>query len=199
MPEPEPCGAAHPTDEALYCTRSLPCFYKHEAWEQTAGAQVLRASWPNPNQPPKTKPTRGGIKRKVVPEIPPSPGTPQQAWEEHYGSRVRAATAQAEAEGIAKAEAAASEEFKAEATATIARIAAQQPTLTTDHVWRDLHARNWDTEHRGCMGALIRKAVGAGILEKTNEMSTTTRDDQRAHGLTVWRSLIYTGPGGATG
>lgn len=79
----EACGAAHPTDEALYCTRALPCFLQHQVWDFVDGAQRMVASWPNPAQPPARTPRRGGIKRPVVPEIPPSAGTPQQAWDGH--------------------------------------------------------------------------------------------------------------------
>jgi hypothetical protein len=96
-----------------------------------------------------------------------------------------------QAKGMAAAHAAASEEFKAEARATIERLARSRESLTTDDVWSDLRSRGWDTEHRACMGTLIRNASTRGLIEKTDRMVSTEREDQRAHGLIVWRSLVH--------
>lgn len=80
---PDECGAEHPDTPAITCTRPAPCFLQHQHWEQTAGGQEMTASWPNPNQPPKGKATRGGIKRPANAPVPTSAGTPQEAWEDH--------------------------------------------------------------------------------------------------------------------
>ena len=106
-------------------------------------------------------------------------------------SGARVAQPMSQAQGMASAHQAASEEFKAEARSTIERLARSQESLTTDDVWSDLRSRGWDTEHRACMGTLIRNASSKGLIEKTNQMVSTERDDQRAHGLIVWRSLVY--------
>jgi hypothetical protein len=104
---------------------------------------------------------------------------------------IRAKTKQAQEKGMADSYGAASEEFKAEARITIRRIAQTRPTLTTDDVWANLRYRGFDTHHRACMGTLIRNAAAGGLIEKTDQMKSTEREDQRAHGLIVWRSLIY--------
>lgn len=80
-PVSDPCGAAHPTEEAVHCTKDTPCFLRHEQWAFTPGGQTLVAHWPNPNTPPKATGRRGGVKRPVEP--PKSAGTAEDAWNEH--------------------------------------------------------------------------------------------------------------------
>ena len=96
-------------------------------------------------------------------------------------------------QGMAAANAAAGYTFQQHARASIVVLALTQKEITTDDVWKHLWDRGVDTEHRGAMGSIMRRAARDGIVVKTDRMVPAKRDDQRKHGLIVWQSCIYGG------
>lgn len=153
----ETCGAAHPTDEALYCTRALPCFLQHQAWEQAPSGLKMVASWPNPAKPPARAPSRGGIKRPAVPVIPPSAGTPQQAWQEHVGTGE-----QRRDTGMAQVISSTPEEYRQAFTAEYYRVMNSGQPFTSEDITRVV---GMPPNHQNAVGAIFGSLNSALVKE----------------------------------
>jgi hypothetical protein len=90
---------------------------------------------------------------------------------------------------------------------TVAWVASQRKSFTTDPVWHLL----WEYRPQPCdcakpceeahfrvtkgMTGMMQRAAGFGIVEATREATKSQRENCHGHGqrLTIWRSLIYEG------
>lgn len=81
-----------------------------------------------------------------------------------------------------------SDEWQQEAVAALRQLATRLPELTTDDLWRVLE-RPDDLEPRA-MGAAMRSAVRAGIVERTDRTRKSERVACHRRDVRVWRSLI---------
>lgn len=82
-------------------------------------------------------------------------------------------------------------EWHVDALATIRKVAAEQPELTTDDVWRAL-GRDPDVEGRA-MGAAMRQAAKLGLILKTDRTGRSARVACHRRDLRVWMSRIWQG------
>jgi hypothetical protein len=80
-------------------------------------------------------------------------------------------------------------EWQVDALAAIRSLAAAQPSLTTDDVWRTL-GRDPDVEGRA-MGAAMRAAAKLGLVRKTERTTKSHRVACHRRDLRVWRSLLH--------
>jgi hypothetical protein len=79
-------------------------------------------------------------------------------------------------------------EWQVEAVSAIRRVAAVQPELTTDDVWRAL-GRDPDVEGRA-MGAAMRQAAKLGLIKRTDRTTKSARVACHRRDLRVWVSRI---------
>jgi len=82
-------------------------------------------------------------------------------------------------------------EWQVDALAAIRAVAAAQPEVTTDDVWRAL-GRDPDVEGRA-MGAAMRAAAKLGLVQRTDRTTKSLRVACHRRDLRVWRSLIHGG------
>jgi hypothetical protein len=80
-------------------------------------------------------------------------------------------------------------EWQVDALNAIRSLAATQPSLTTDDVWRAL-GRDPDVEGRA-MGAAMRSAAKLGLVQKTERTTKSVRVSCHRRDLRVWRSLLH--------
>jgi hypothetical protein len=79
-------------------------------------------------------------------------------------------------------------EWQVDALAAIRQVAAAQPELTTDDVWRAL-GRDPDVEGRA-MGAAMRQAAKLGLIKRTDRTTKSARVACHRRDLRVWLSRI---------
>lgn len=117
----------------------------------------------------------------LVREIPP----------EHRATALdAAAAASGRDDGRGRAGANADPRWKANALSAVHHVAATQPELVVDDVWRFLAER--PTEGRA-MGAVMQQAARSGWIEATDRYAATVQAQSHAGGRRVWRSLIFRG------
>lgn len=80
-------------------------------------------------------------------------------------------------------------EWQVEAITAIRNVAAAQPELTTDDVWRAL-GRDPEVEGRA-MGAAMRSAAKLGLIERTDRTVRSVRVACHRRDLRIWKSRIY--------
>lgn len=73
------------------------------------------------------------------------------------------------------------------ALAAVKAVARGQNTLTTDDLWKIVEP----PEEPRAMGSVMRTAVRAGWISKTDRTVESTRSDCHRRPLAVWRSLIF--------
>lgn len=100
-------------------------------------------------------------------------------------------------EGMARGDAAANEEWKRCVDIAIKEEARRRASLTTDHVKKHMedHFPNAHTHDLRALGARMRTAAMAGILEESNQSSKSTSASRHKGDQRVWNSKIYEGPG----
>lgn len=101
-----------------------------------------------------------------------------------------AASAVARDEAISRV-ASGSSEWQQDALLAVHELCRRQPELTTDDLWRVLE-RPDDLEPRAA-GAVMRRAVRAGLIERTDRTRKSARVACHRRDLRVWRSLRYGG------
>ncbi len=79
-------------------------------------------------------------------------------------------------------------EWQVDAIAAIRQVAAVQPELTTDDVWRAL-GRDPDVEGRA-MGAAMRTGAKLGLIKRTDRTTKSARVACHRRDLRVWVSRI---------
>jgi hypothetical protein len=84
-------------------------------------------------------------------------------------------------------------EWQVDALAAIRNVAAAQPELTTDDVWRSL-GRDPELEGRA-MGAAMRTAAKLGLIKRTDRTTKSARVACHRRDLRVWVSKIHGGGG----
>jgi hypothetical protein len=73
----------------------------------------------------------------------------------------------------------------------VQRCAESLSTFTTDDVWKALAACDVSTHERRAMGAVIRRAAEASMIEPTDDYRATERAEAHRGPKRVWRSRIY--------
>ena len=89
---------------------------------------------------------------------------------------------------IDRAEAAANPEWICMAKAILVILAKQRREFTTDEIWRSLQDANVGTKEPRALGALMRKAEKARLIEKIpGKWIKSTRPECHHRPLQVWR------------
>jgi hypothetical protein len=74
----------------------------------------------------------------------------------------------------------------------VCTVAARHETFIVDAVWRELESRDYKEPPEGrAMGAVMVRAVKAGIITGTTEYRASDRRSAHANPRRVWRSLVY--------
>lgn len=99
-------------------------------------------------------------------------------------------------EAIGLVDAHAQPAWKVEVFRAIEALAQRQPDLTTDDVWEYLHLHDLahGTHEKRAMGAVMRAAAKAGIIEITDSVRRSNRPVCHQNPKRVWRSLLHNGP-----
>jgi hypothetical protein len=99
-------------------------------------------------------------------------------------------------EAIALVDAHAQPGWKTSALHAIETLASYQPDLTTDDVWHYLRAHDLagGTHEKRAMGAVMRAASAAGMIERTANHRESNRPECHKNPKRVWRSLLHSGP-----
>lgn len=84
-----------------------------------------------------------------------------------------------------------SEEWQRDALDAVRQLATKLPELTTDDLWRAVD-RPDDLEPRA-MGAVMRSAVRAGLVERTDRTRKSVRVACHRRDVRIWRSLVHRG------
>lgn len=77
-----------------------------------------------------------------------------------------------------------------DALVAVEKTAQWLATFTTDDVWQALQASDESTTERRAMGAVMRRAEGAGWIEPTDEYRESERPEAHRNPKRVWRSLL---------
>ncbi len=101
-----------------------------------------------------------------------------------------AAAAVARDEAINRVESGSSE-WQQDALLAVDGLCRRLPEITTDDLWRVLE-RPDDLEPRAA-GAVMRRAVREGLIERTDRTRKSARVACHRRDLRVWRSLVYGG------
>lgn len=72
------------------------------------------------------------------------------------------------------------------AQAVVRHLAETRREFTTDDVWRSLAS----TREPRALGAVMRWAAAAGLVENTHQTVPSTRPECHARPVAVWRSLL---------
>jgi hypothetical protein len=93
-------------------------------------------------------------------------------------------------EAVERVDRNADDEWKARALDAVRFVASARPLFTTDAVWWVLGS-DVQTHEPRAMGAVMRRAVKAGVCVPTDTYHRSTRAVNHARPLRVWRSLTY--------
>lgn len=92
-------------------------------------------------------------------------------------------------EAMSRVDRAAPADWKELARQAVERVASERDVFTTDHVWLD--GLEKPPEPRA-MGPIMRRAIRAGLIEKTGRVVPTIFPEGHAGPRHEWRSLIRT-------
>lgn len=90
--------------------------------------------------------------------------------------------------GVAQSDQAAIDEWRAEVDDVIRRVARDKAFLTTDDIWSELTT---ETGEGRAMGARMRAAATAGVLQPTRRYEPSNRAASHRRPVRVWKSLFY--------
>ena len=93
-------------------------------------------------------------------------------------------------EGIEQVLANERREWRQRALARIVRLAEQHRTFTADEV-REACSDIEPPHHPNVWGAVMHKAIRAGIIRRTGELRRSTRKAAHSHSNPVWESLLW--------
>lgn len=93
-------------------------------------------------------------------------------------------------DALARVEANADDEWLSDARDCVRLLATAQDTLTTDDVWDLLALRSSATHEPRALGAVMRWAVGEGLIVKTERMVPSKRSACHGRDIRVWRSVV---------
>lgn len=97
-------------------------------------------------------------------------------------------------EAIDRVELNADNRWKEAAAEVVRRVASDRAEFTTDRIWALLekdHPNLGPPHEPRAMGAVMRKAAKAGLIEKTDRVTRTERPEAHRRDITVWRSLKH--------
>lgn len=93
-------------------------------------------------------------------------------------------------EAIAQVDEHANPDWKDDAYAAVVQLTETMSEFTTDDVWYSLKdSQRGATHERRAMGAIMRKAARAGLIEPTERYLTSTRAICHSAPKRVWRSV----------
>lgn len=78
------------------------------------------------------------------------------------------------------------------AYATVRHVAEQHSEFTPDEIWAT--GLQKPSEPRA-LGGVMSRARRHGLIEKTGRVQPTKQPESHGTDVTIWRSLIYVGPG----
>lgn len=88
-------------------------------------------------------------------------------------------------------EAAADSSWKEAADYAIRKVAATRTEFTTDDIWQVLHDMSIEAPREPrALGASMRRAAAAGVIEPTNRIERSARPVCHAAPKRVWRSRV---------
>lgn len=87
---------------------------------------------------------------------------------------------------IRQADDAANPEWKAAADKIVRKLAKSKRTFTTDDVWNRLDKTGLATREPRAMGAVMRRAKGAGLIRSTGTFQVSARPECHRRPITVW-------------
>lgn len=94
-------------------------------------------------------------------------------------------------EAVERAGAHADADWMVAAYEAVTRCAHLRPLFTTDHVHEKLNGEPARTHERRAMGAVMRRAAAAGLIEATDQYWPSIRAEAHRNPKRVWRSLVY--------
>ena len=94
-------------------------------------------------------------------------------------------------EAVERAGAHADADWASEAYDAVVRCAKLRPAFTTDHVHYYLTPSGARTHEKRAMGAVMRRAAAAGVIEATDQYWPSDRPEAHRNPKRVWRSLVY--------
>lgn len=80
-------------------------------------------------------------------------------------------------------------DWKERAYAIVAHLSSVLPEFTTDNVWYQLASDGMETHENRAMGAIMRKAARAGLIEPTGRYAQSSRRVCHSRPMMIWRAV----------
>ena len=87
----------------------------------------------------------------------------------------------------------ASVQWKRDALEGVGEVALRERMVTSDLVWTwlEMNCPSSHTHEHRALGAILQRAYKLGIIEPTDTWALSTKPQQHARPLRVWRSLLF--------